>query len=121
MVEIIVLRPEKEIGMGCCGGLCGDRDGLINMENEFAHHDDSRLRLGEWYRSMTDLYGEKVDITFIDPRNTLAILMYFGIQVKRGNVTAWRALRHVLMDMKYDAIFMNGRLTSNEEREVFDG
>ncbi|ARI76487.1 hypothetical protein [Halobacillus mangrovi] len=110
MVEVMILRAEKEIGMGCCGGVCSDKDALVHMEDEFKHHDEDRQNLGELYRkTMTD-YGDQVEITFLDPRNVLAITVYFLKQVKERQISPFTACRHFFFHMKYNAIFVNGRM-----------
>lgn len=113
MVEVMIIRPEKEIGMGCCGGVCSDKDGLVHMEDEFKHHDQDRERLGQLYQKTMNEYGDRVNVTFIDPRNVLAIGIYFMKQVKEKNITFFKAFRHLLFHMKYNAVFINGELTEN--------
>lgn len=113
MVEVMIIRPEKEIGMGCCGGVCSDKDGLVHMEDEFKHHDQDRERLGQLYQKTMNEYGDRVNVTFIDPRNVLAIGIYFMKQVKEKNITFFKAFRHLLFHMKYNAVFINGKLTEN--------
>ncbi|MCA0984709.1 hypothetical protein LCL89_11695 [Halobacillus yeomjeoni] len=118
---MMIIRPEKEIGMGCCGGVCSDEDGLVHMEDEFKHHDEERMRLGEIYQRTLNEYGDRVDIIFLDPRNLLAILMYFVKQARKKQINKRTALKNILFHMKYGAIFINGRMTesfSDYERQL---
>ncbi|WP_406944737.1 hypothetical protein ACJA3J_17425 [Halobacillus sp. SY10] len=116
MKEIMIIRPEKEIGMGCCGGICSDDDGFINMKEEFKHHDQDREKLGEWYR---DNEGEGVQVDYVDPRNLVAILLYFIKHLKRGNISIGNAFRSVLFRMRYNSMFINGRWIENKEGEAW--
>ncbi|QAS53665.1 hypothetical protein [Halobacillus litoralis] len=113
MFEIMIIRPEKEIGMGCCGGVCSDPDGLVHMEEEFKHHDEDRRRLGVLYQKTMEEY-EDVHISYLDPRNLLAIAAYFFKHIKRGNVPLLKALHSMLFHMKYYAVFIDGKYVKNE-------
>ncbi|WP_163527625.1 hypothetical protein [Halobacillus ihumii] len=113
MINLMIIRAEKEIGMGCCGGICGD--GFIKMTDEFKHHDQDRLLMGKFYRNMKQTYGENISITFLDPRNILAIGVYFLQQVKDRHITAMEAVKHFTLHIKYNAVFINGKLTENLE------
>ncbi|WP_079528716.1 hypothetical protein [Halobacillus hunanensis] len=113
MIHLMIIRAEKEIGMGCCGGICGD--GFIKMADEFKHHDQDRLLMGEFYRNMKQTYGENISITFLDPRNILAIGVYFLQQVKGRYITMMEAVKHLTLHIKYNAVFINGKLTENLE------
>jgi hypothetical protein len=110
MIEVMIIRPEKEIGMGCCGGVCSDEDGFIHMEDEFKHHDEDREQLGKLYQQTLNDYGDQVQITFLDPRNVLAIGMYFFKQAKERRISFSASLRHFFFHMKYNAIFVNGKM-----------
>ncbi|MBX0357567.1 hypothetical protein [Halobacillus sp. Nhm2S1] len=116
MKEIMIIRPEKEIGMGCCGGICSDDDGFIDMKEEFKHHDQDREKLGEWYR---DNQGEGIHVDYVDPRNLLAILVYFIKHVKAGHVSIWSALRSIFFRMRYNSLFINGKWIENKEGEAW--
>ncbi|MFD2923597.1 hypothetical protein [Halobacillus naozhouensis] len=113
MINLMIIRAEKEIGMGCCGGICGD--GFIEMTEEFKHHDPDRLLMGEFYRNMKKKYGEHISITFLDPRNILAIGMYFLQRVRDRHITVMEAMKHFTLHIKYNAVFINGKLTENLE------
>ncbi|UOQ45610.1 hypothetical protein MUN89_06625 [Halobacillus salinarum] len=115
MIEVMIVRPEKEIGMGCCGGICSDQDGLVNMDNEFSHHDDDRSYLGELYLQTKEKYGSRVHVTFVDPRNLLAIFTYFLLEVKKRHIPFSAACLRFLKDIKYNAIFINGTLVDEPD------
>ncbi|MGP4077681.1 hypothetical protein [Halobacillus sp. K22] len=115
MVEVMIIRPEQEVGMGCCGGICSDRDGLIHMQDEFKHHEDDREALGKLYQETEREYGDLVQITFLDPRNVLAIFLYFLKQVKERHLSLIKAGKYILFHMKYNAIFINGKLVEDHE------
>ncbi len=114
MVEVMIIRPEKEVGMGCCGGICSDPEAFIHMDDEFKHHDDDRQRLGYLYQKTEQEYGEQVDVMFFDPRNLLAIALYFWKQGRWGRIRWLQALSHFVLHIRYNAIFINGHLVMNE-------
>lgn len=118
MIEIMMIRPEKEIGMGCCGGICEDEGALINMKNEFNHYDSERKRLGQLYRETMDAYQDQVTITYFDPRNILAIGGYFFKQILKRQINVMEAFRCLFVKMKYGAIFVNGKFVDNENEYV---
>ncbi|UOR11036.1 hypothetical protein [Halobacillus amylolyticus] len=113
MVEIMIIRAEKEIGMGCCGGICGD--GFIEMKDEFKHHDPDRQLMGEFYRRLEATYGDQILINFLDPRNIFAIGMYFMKQVKDRHIPLFKAIKHFSLHIKYNAVFINGKYTEDLE------
>ncbi|WP_431802788.1 hypothetical protein [Halobacillus andaensis] len=113
MVKIIMLRAEREIGMGCCGGVCGE--GFIEMKDEFKHHEADRQRLGKLYQVLTEKYGDQVHITYLDPRNMFAILIYFGKQWKNKQISLLQLIRNLFLHMKYNAVFVNGKYSDMTE------
>lgn len=115
MIDVMMMRAEKEIGMGCCGGICSDPDGLINMEDEFSHHDEERKNLQQLYL-MTLEIDPDINIQFIDPRNLLAAAAYFWQQQRRGRITRRRALASFLLHSTYGAVFVNGEYTASAGR-----
>ncbi|WP_226580690.1 hypothetical protein [Halobacillus litoralis] len=114
MVDVMMIRPEKEIGMGCCGGICSDPDGLIHMEDEFSHHDEDRRRLQVIYQTTNEQFGDEVDINFLDPRNLLAVFVYFTRHVKKRNITLVKALKYTVFHIKYNAVFIDGELVNSQ-------
>ena len=106
--DVMIIRPEKEIGMGCCGGICSDEDGFVNMKEEFEHLDKDRERLGEWYRQQVMGQENEWKVDYVDPRNLLAIVMYFAKHVKSGNISIFSAFRSILFRMRYNALFIDG-------------
>ncbi|MCP3030973.1 hypothetical protein LF817_06410 [Halobacillus sp. A1] len=113
MVEIMILRAEKEVGMGCCGGICGE--GLVEMKDEFSHHDEDRLKLGELYQELKEKHGDKVNISFLDPRNIIAIGFYFLKQTKQKNISILEGMNNFIFQMKYNAVFINGKHSEHEQ------
>lgn len=112
--DVMIIRPEKEIGMGCCGGICSDPDAFVHMEDAFAHHDKGREMLGEWYRRIVMGQENEWKVDDVDPRNLLAIVVYFAKHVKAGNISVFRALRSILFRMKYYTLFINGEWKQGE-------
>ncbi|MFQ3545487.1 hypothetical protein Q7A53_15495 [Halobacillus rhizosphaerae] len=113
MVEVLIIRPEKEIGMGCCGGICDDEDGLVSMKDAFNHHKEDRENLGNLYNKTRDKYGNEVSVTFVDPRNLLAISVYFVKRIRNRHISLAEAIKHILLDIKYNAVFVDGTRTDN--------
>ncbi|MCP3027385.1 hypothetical protein [Halobacillus sp. A5] len=111
MVEIMILRAEKEIGMGCCGGVCGE--GFIEMRDEFKHHEKDRIQLGELYQYLSTKFGDQIQITYLDPRNVLIIGAYFIKQWRKGHITFLHAFNNVTRQIKYNAIFVNGKYSES--------
>jgi hypothetical protein len=106
--DVMIIRPEKEIGMGCCGGICSDPYGFVHMESEFEHHDKGREKLGEWYRNNVIGQENEWKVNYVDPRNLLAIVVYFAKHVKAGNISFLSAFQSLLFRMKYYTLFING-------------
>ncbi|WP_028782943.1 hypothetical protein [Thalassobacillus devorans] len=79
------------------------------MSEEFKHHDKDRKDMGEIYRQTLIDYGDKVDISFLDPRNLLSIAAYFIKHIKAGNITSWEGFTHFFLHIKFNAVFINGR------------
>lgn len=118
MIEVMIIRPEKEVGMGCCGGICSDPDGLVDMKDEFKHHDDDREKLRKMYQQTHEKYGELVQIGYLDPRNLLAMIVYFAKHVKKGDISILRAVHSTLFHIKYNAIFINGQFVEQQDYEA---
>ncbi|WP_173918392.1 hypothetical protein [Halobacillus sp. Marseille-Q1614] len=118
MVEVMIIRAEKEIGLGCCGGICSD--GFVEMKDEFAYLDEDRQRLGVLYRKLNDQYKSQLHITFLDPRNLLAIQHYFYKHVKQGNLSIIEALKNLLLRVKYYAVFINGHYAEEGLNDDYD-
>ncbi|MBN8235293.1 hypothetical protein JF544_08515 [Halobacillus kuroshimensis] len=115
MIDVMMMRAEKEIGMGCCGGICSDPDGLINMEDEFSHHDEERKKLQQLYLKTLEIDPD-INIQFMDPRNLLAAAAYFWQQQRRGRIPRRRALTSLLLHSTYGAVFVNGEYIASAGR-----
>ncbi|MCA1021231.1 hypothetical protein [Halobacillus litoralis] len=115
MVDVLMIRAEKEIGMGCCGGICSDPDGLIHMEDEFSHHDEERRELQQLYQKTLDIDPE-IHVQFIDPRNLLGIAAYFLQQHCRGSISLRQGAASLLLHIKYRAVFVNGEYIGSLDR-----
>ncbi|WP_290651683.1 hypothetical protein [Aquisalimonas sp.] len=87
-------------GSGCCGRLSGG-DSLLADHKTFADARSGMEAMGEVYRALSSAYGERLDITVIDPRNfvTLAILLTRHAWQRGGwrqVLRAWRSgISHV--------------------------
>lgn len=86
------------------------------MSDQFKHHDEDRIRLGELYRYTEEKYGSHVSVTFLDPRNLLAIAGYFMQHARRKHISIREAITNFSLHVKFDAIFINGRYLKNIEQ-----
>lgn len=85
------------------------------MSDQFNHHNEDRRKMGELYLETEAKYGENVSITFLDPRNIFAIIIYFFQHARRGNISLREAVVHVFMHVKFNAIFVNGYYVKDKE------
>lgn len=67
-----------------------------------------RQSIGRIYRKITEEYGEKVTIQFVDPRNLLFIWIYFFQQIRRNNISILNMLKNIYFHIKINAVFING-------------
>ncbi|TFB15078.1 hypothetical protein E3U55_12560 [Filobacillus milosensis] len=85
------------------------------MSDEFKHLEGSRNQLGELYVNWKEKYGDQISINYVDPRNTSMIASYLFKQRKKGNISLFDAIKHLLFHVKLDAIFVNGYYLENKD------
>ncbi len=106
-------------GSGCCGRLSGG-DGLLSGNDTFAETRAGMEAMGEVYRGLSRAFGERLDITVIDPRNfvTLVILLTRDAWRRGGwrqTLRLWRTgISHVGVVCDGEVLFAN-RIPMTEE------
>lgn len=67
-------------------------------------------KLGTVYRAIYDTYGDSVSITYLDPRNTSAILVYFLRHWRFSCIGFFQAIRLFFTKAHPNTIFYNGHI-----------
>ncbi len=95
--QVILIRDwdVQVSGSGCCGRLSGG-DSVLADSKTFAEARSGMQAMGEVYRALSSAYGERVEITVIDPRNfvTLLVLLTRHAWQRGGWRQTLRAWRH---------------------------
>lgn len=99
-------------GSGCCGRLSGG-DSLLGDDKTFAEARSGMEAMGEVYRALSSTYGERLEITVIDPRNFVTLLILLTQHAwRRGGsrqvLRAWRTgTSHVGVVCDGEVLFAN--------------
>jgi len=98
MHHLILLRESDQqmSSSGCCGRLEGDAafwstDGCV-----FPERRETMNRIGEIYRAVRHTFGERVEITIIDPRNWISFVALLIRDAVRHRVPPLTVLRSIL-------------------------
>ncbi|WP_252315399.1 hypothetical protein [Sinobaca sp. H24] len=70
----------------------------------------SMEQLGSVYRAIYETYGDSVSITYLDPRNTSAILIYFLRHWRFSSLGLFQALHRFLTKAHPNTLFYNGHI-----------
>ncbi|MQA89540.1 MAG: hypothetical protein GEU90_04825 [Gemmatimonas sp.] len=93
--HLILIREidEQMSGSGCCGRIEGDATLWSTDDCVFPERRDRMARVGEIYRAVRKAFGERVEITIIDPRNFISYLPLVARDAFRFRVPIGTALR----------------------------
>lgn len=113
MKHHVILVREWDAQMaasGCCGRLGGMHDEL-GEAGTFMHNRREMEAMGAVYRRLRAEFGhEDLDLTVVDPRNTMWLISALLLEAWRRGISvadAWHGIRD---GVAYNAIIANGRV-----------
>ena len=120
----VILIREWEMQMsssGCCGRLEGDF--LVQRgERCFPERRAVMEAMGPLYRDLRARYGDKLEITVVDPRNLISVIALLVRDARAHRVGILDALR-TLFRLKVNTVVVNGHLLARgrwpEPAEVY--
>lgn len=102
----------QHTGSGCCGRVGGSHE--LCDADEFARSRTEMDRSGAVYRALYDEFGDQLELTVVDPRNTAWLLPAVYLDARRRGARRRDALRTMSRATANGALVLDGRL-------LFDG
>ncbi|MEX2581960.1 MAG: hypothetical protein WD766_01725 [Gemmatimonadota bacterium] len=95
MHHLILVREidQQMSGSGCCGRIEGDAAAWGSGGCVFPERREKMTRVGEVYRAVREEFGDRVEITIVDPRNFISFLPLVVRDAVRFHVPLGTALR----------------------------
>lgn len=103
---------QQHTGSGCCGKV-GAGNELCDAD-EFARSRAEMERVGAVYEGLYAAFGDELDLTVVDPRNTMWLLPTIFRDARRRGVSVREALRIMSRATANGALVLDGKL-------LFDG
>jgi hypothetical protein len=93
---IVVRQATRELsGSGCCAGINREDVGLRPLERCEPAENDLAEAFGEVYRTLRSRFGERLEITVVEPRNMVSFIPLVARDVFRFRVPVLAALRAI--------------------------
>lgn len=110
--RVLLVREwdEQTSGSGCCGRLGSEAVEAINeaAQDPYARSRRDMERMGAVYRALQDRFGDELDLTVVDPRNTVWLLPAVWRDARRRGLPVSEALRQVNAATKPCAVVCDG-------------
>jgi hypothetical protein len=103
----------QHTGSGCCGKIGGLGTEFCNPD-DFARSREEMVRVGGVYEALYATFGDEIELTVIDPRNTAFMIPTIYRDGRRRGFGRWEALRHVARSSANGAVVVDGKV-------IFDG
>lgn len=116
MTHRVVLVREWDwqlTGSGCCGKVGGQGHELGDA-HAFRRSREEMVRTGAVYEALRCAFGDDVELTVVDPRNTAWIVPSIYRDARRHGLSRADALRSVVKATANGAVVVDGRV-------LFDG
>ncbi len=112
--RLILVREwdAQHTGSGCCGKVGGGHE--LCDQDDFRRSRDEMERVGAIYRALYETFGDELDLTVVDPRNTMWLLPTVYRDARRRGLPAGKAVRTMAMSTANGAIVLDGKV-------LFDG
>lgn len=104
--DLMVIQISSGGGDGCCGGVVNDDFlGMAGADELTCANGDHTDRI---YRRLRDIYGDRLAINMVDPKNTIAIVGYLIRSWRTGHVSGAQAAKNLALGIRPGAWFYNG-------------
>ena len=112
--HVILVREwdAQHTGSGCCGRVGGGVE--LCDPDEFAHSRTEMERVGGIYQALHAAFGDQLDLTVVDPRNTMWLLPTVYRAARRRGQRPTEAVRTMARSTANGAIVLDGKV-------LFDG
>ncbi|TCP42090.1 hypothetical protein EV191_12456 [Tamaricihabitans halophyticus] len=110
--RVLLVREwdEQTSGSGCCGRLGGDavRALVEPAADPYAHTRRDMERMGAVYRALREQFGDELDLTVVDPRNTVWLVPTVWRDARRRGLAVLAALRQANAATRACALVCDG-------------
>ena len=112
--QLILVREWdiQHTGSGCCGRVGGDVE--LCDRAAFARSRAEMEHVGEVYQALHRTFGDRLELTVVDPRNTMWLLPTVYRAARRRGVRPREAIRTMARSTANGAIVLDGKV-------LFDG
>lgn len=111
--HVILVREwdAQHTGSGCCGRVGGGVE--LCDADDFARSRREMERVGGVYQALYGAFGDQLDLTVVDPRNTMWLLPTVYRAARRRGQRPTEALRTMARSTANGAIVFDGKLLFN--------
>jgi hypothetical protein len=112
--RLILVREwdAQHTGSGCCGKVGGGNE--LCDRDDFRRSREEMERVGAIYQALYETFGDELDLTVVDPRNTMWLLPTVYRDARRRGLRAGKAIRTMALSTANGAIVLDGKV-------LFDG
>lgn len=107
----VLLVREADMQMsssGCCGRIAGDATGWGNGECVFSERRQTMEKMGGIYRRLRNLFGDRIQVDMVDPRNLFSYTVLFWKGGRRGELPLRASCWNWIKGFSTTAILVNG-------------
>jgi hypothetical protein len=97
-----------------------DPSRVQGMSETFAHVREDMEQMGRIYRKIQEVYGNRVSIVYLDPRNHFSIAGYLIRQWKTRKIGVSDLFKSVFFGIRRGAVFYNGKWLNQDQLTEVD-
>lgn len=78
------------------------------MDDQFQDDINEMRETGKIYQQIAERYGDRVNVVYVDPRNTISIIDYMFRQLRYKRIGFLSMLKNTFLGSRRGAVFLNG-------------
>ncbi len=78
------------------------------MSDQFEEDIREMRETGKLYQRIAEQFGDRIDVTYVDPRNTISIMDYMFRQLRSRKIGFTTMIKNTFWGSRRGAVFLNG-------------
>ncbi|MGM7700190.1 hypothetical protein ACSVDE_00625 [Pseudalkalibacillus sp. Hm43] len=88
------------------------------MSDQFEEDIHEMRETGKVYQEIVERFGDRLDVIYVDPRNTISIMDYMFRQLKRRQIGFTAMIKNTFWGSRRGAVFLNGHWMNQASQSI---